>query len=116
MGLGCIHLAYVDDAFFKVGISSYLPPGTWGLHSTSVSSSSARTKNYTTKQEGWIFPTLLKKPYIMFITGLQDFPRLHTLVVFRPNLETKAPLWLYRTTPNPRQELILTGPDDQGTA
>lgn len=33
MGLGCIHLAYVDDAFFKVGISSYLPPGTWGLHS-----------------------------------------------------------------------------------
>lgn len=39
MGLGCIHLAYVDDAFFKVGISSYLPPGTWGLHSASVSSS-----------------------------------------------------------------------------
>ena len=33
MGLGCIRLAYVDDAFFKVGISSYLPPGTWGLHS-----------------------------------------------------------------------------------
>jgi len=33
MGLGCICLAYVDDAFFKVGISSYLPPGTWGLHS-----------------------------------------------------------------------------------
>lgn len=33
MGLGCIHPAYVDDAFFKVGISSYLPPGTWGFHS-----------------------------------------------------------------------------------
>lgn len=33
MGLGCIHLAYVDDAFFKVRISSYLPPGTWALHS-----------------------------------------------------------------------------------
>lgn len=37
MGLGCICLAYVDDAFFKVGISSYLIPGTWGLHSASES-------------------------------------------------------------------------------
>lgn len=33
MGLACLCLAYVDDAFFKAGISSYLIPGTWGLHS-----------------------------------------------------------------------------------
>ena len=40
MGLGCICLTYVDDVFFfpKAGISSYLAPGTWGLHSASPSS------------------------------------------------------------------------------
>lgn len=56
--------------------------------------SRAGTKNYTARQEGWIFPTLLEKPHTMFITGLQDFPRLHTLVDFRPNLETEVLLWL----------------------
>lgn len=97
MGLGCIHLAYVDDAFSKYGLALifHLAHGAFILlQSLQLSYSSARTKNYTARQEGWIFPTLLKKPHTMFITGLRDFPRLHALVDFRPNLEAEVPLWL----------------------
>lgn len=62
------------------------------------------------------FSYILNYPPPFFITGLWEHT-LHIPVSFRLDLETGVPPWLLQncSMSQVKQELVLAGPEDQGT-